>query len=84
MPDYAADATPAPPVSFETSIKPLFRPKDRTSMIDTFDLWSYEDVKENAQNIYNHVASGQMPCDGRWPDANVTLFKDWMDTGMNA
>lgn len=83
MSEDPTNTTPATPVSYEVSIKPLFRVKDRNAMINSFDLWNYDDVKDNAQDIYDHVASGHMPCDGRWPEESVALFKEWMDTGMN-
>jgi hypothetical protein len=71
-------------VSFAKDIKPLFRAKDQNAMINHFDLWKYEDVKANADDIYTEVSSGNMPCDGAWPPANVALFKSWMDAGMPA
>ncbi len=36
------------PVGFETNIRPLFRERDRDSMEFAFDLWSLDDVSENA------------------------------------
>ena len=30
---------PSGPLSFERDIRPLFRDKDRTSMLRAFDLW---------------------------------------------
>jgi hypothetical protein len=36
---------------FEADIKPLFRKKDRDSMLSAFDLWSYDDVKSHADAI---------------------------------
>jgi len=32
------------PTGFEAAIKPLFRERDRNSMLNRFDLWSYDDV----------------------------------------
>lgn len=32
------------PISFDGNIKPLFRDRDRRSMLSNFDLWSYDDV----------------------------------------
>lgn len=71
------------PLSYATDIKPLFRPKDRNNMIGVFDLWNYDDVKQYAQPIYQHVEDGSMPCDGAWPPEKVDTFKLWMDQGMN-
>jgi hypothetical protein len=39
------------PVQFASQIKPLFRPKDRQSMLRHFDLGSYEDVSAHADRI---------------------------------
>src|SRR5262249_7211286 len=38
-------------VTFAGHIKPLFRERDRKSMRFAFDLWSYENVRDNAQAI---------------------------------
>ena len=35
--------------SFEGAIKPLFRERDQSSMLQVFDLWSYDDVKANSR-----------------------------------
>ncbi len=55
------DSETAP--GFEDDIKPLFREKDRERMEWAFDLWSYEDVKENAEDIYERVEEGIDACD---------------------
>jgi hypothetical protein len=36
-----------------------------------FDLGSYEDVRANAEEIYERLADGSMPCDARWPGEEV-------------
>ena len=68
-------------VSFERDIKPLFRESDRESMRETFDLWSYEDVKESADDILGVLEAGSMPCDGSWPAEQVAAFRAWIDAG---
>ena len=70
--------------SFAKDIQPLFRDKDVQAMRAAFDLSDYGDVQDNAQAIYNSVASGSMPCDGPWPADQIALFKQWMDEGMPA
>ena len=40
-------------LSFERDIRPMFREKDRDSMLKAFDLWSYSDV---------HPTSRRAPC----------------------
>jgi hypothetical protein len=69
---------------FETDIKPLFRERDRESMEWAFDLWSYDDVSENADAILARLQNGTMPCDGAWPDAQVELFGSWVKDGKAA
>ena len=71
-------------VSYESDIKPLFRDKDRERMEFAFDLWSYDDVKENADLILERLSDGDMPCDGAWPDEQVALFKRWVEAGTPA
>jgi hypothetical protein len=66
-------------VSYEDDIKPLFRERDRSRMEFAFDLWSYDDVKENADIILERLEEGDMPCDGEWPEENVELFRRWID-----
>lgn len=68
--------------SFEQDIKPLFREKDQEEMLFAFDLWSYNDVRENATAILEVLEAGDMPCDGAWPEEQVALFRDWIDGGM--
>ncbi len=67
---------------YEEDIKPLFRELDRDEMEWAFDLWSYEDVKEHAQDILERLRVGEMPCDGPWPAERVELFEEWMEEGM--
>jgi hypothetical protein len=52
---------PAPKLSFDDDIKPLFRRKDRDSMRSAFDLWSYADVKTHADAIATRLKTGSMP-----------------------
>jgi hypothetical protein len=72
MPGYAAD------------IKPLFRERDRGSMLSHFDLWSYEDVVQNKDAILSRLAEGDMPCDGSWPAEQVEIFRAWVTAGTPA
>jgi hypothetical protein len=68
-------------VSYERDIRPLFRDRDVSSMSFAFDLASYDDVRGNAQAIYERLADGSMPCDGSWPAENVERFRTWIDNG---
>jgi hypothetical protein len=67
--------------SFDTDIKPLFRERDRESMLKAFDLWSHDSVSEHADAILGVLEAGTMPCDGAWPQANVDLFRSWVENG---
>lgn len=70
--------------SYDADVKPLFRERDRTAMLKVFDLWSYDDVKGNAEAILGQLAAGTMPCDGAWPDEHVELFRAWIADGAPA
>ena len=70
--------------SFEADVKPLFREGDRRSMEFAFDLWSYDDVAQNADGILGRLRNGSMPCDGAWPAEQVELFQRWIDAGKQA
>ena len=72
------------PISFEQNVKPLFREQDRQSMKWAFDLWSHDDVAQNSDAILERLRSGTMPCDGAWPDEQVTVFADWIEAGTPA
>jgi hypothetical protein len=68
-------------VTYEQDIRQLFRDRDIQSMSFAFDLSSYEDVRANAEAIYEKLAAGSMPCDGRWPAKDVERFRTWIDNG---
>ena len=70
--------------SFERDIRPLFRDEDVEAMEFVFDLRSYDDVRENAEDIYDRLADGSMPCDDEWPQAQVDRFRAWIDAGTPA
>ena len=69
------------PVSFDIDVKPLFRSRDRESMLSHFDLWSYEDVSAHSTAIVARLRAGTMPCDGAWPTQQIGLLQRWVDTG---
>jgi hypothetical protein len=69
-------------LSFERDIVPLFRPDDVYAMSFAFDLSSYDDVCDNADEIYSRLAEGTMPCDEPWPEEDVDRFRRWVDAGM--
>src|SRR2546430_17535579 len=47
-----------------------------------FDLWSFQDVRDNAEAILERLESGAMPCDGAWPEEQVEKVRRWMSDGM--
>lgn len=67
---------------YAEDIRPLFRERDIGSMSSAFDLASYDDVRANADAIYERLADGTMPCDGAWPEEDVARFRDWIDGGF--
>jgi hypothetical protein len=79
-----AQNEPAQPLSFARDIRPLFREKDRTSMLRAFDLWSLADVTAHQDAILQQVRAGSMPCDGAWPEQNVALLVRWVAAGSPA
>jgi CDGSH-type Zn-finger protein/truncated hemoglobin YjbI/ferredoxin len=76
------DPTTTP--SFTTHIKPLFRSKDRQSMRFAFDLWSHDDVSQQADAILARLSAGTMPCDGAWPPERIEVFERWIAAGTPA
>ena len=69
-------------LGFEDDIKPLFRESDQKRMEFAFNLWAYEDVKDNADAILERLEEGDMPCDGAWPEDQVARFRSWVQEGM--
>jgi hypothetical protein len=70
--------------SFSRDISPLFRDDDVEAMEWAFDLRSYDSVRENAEDIYERVENGSMPCDEKWPAERVEVFRAWIDAGYPA
>jgi hypothetical protein len=58
-------------LSFERDVRPMFREKDRDSMLKAFDLWSHSDVQVHQDAILERLRDGTMPCDGAWPPEHV-------------
>ncbi|HYE87929.1 MAG TPA: hypothetical protein VEA16_16310, partial [Vicinamibacterales bacterium] len=70
---------------YELHIRPLIRLLDRTQMRFKFDLWSYDDVKANADDIVRVISDGTMPPPshgGPWPREWIDLFARWQATGF--
>jgi hypothetical protein len=69
-------------VSFARDIRPLFNDRDVGSMSRWFDLSSYDDVRANADRIYEQLSNGSMPCYGSWPADHLQRFRTWVDGGF--
>ena len=71
-------------VSFARDIRPLFRDTPDVDTMQDFglDLSSYDQVKAQADKIYETLDNGSMPCDSPWPAEQIALLKRWMDEGM--
>jgi len=67
--------------TFTADIRPLFRETDRYEMEYAFDLWDYEAVKQEAENILERIGDGTMPCDEPWDTDRVELFRTWIEVG---
>jgi hypothetical protein len=67
--------------TFEGHTKSLFRERDRVAMLDFFDLWSFDDIKPNADAILGAVRTGSTPCDTPWSSEKVDLLEHWVDCG---
>jgi len=68
--------------TWENPIKSFFRESDiKTMKLKRIDLSSYDNVKQRAQDIYERLADGSMPCDAPWPADKVATFKEWIDSG---
>jgi hypothetical protein len=47
-----------------------------------FDLWSYNDVEDHADQILTRLQRAEMPCDQQWPEQKILLFRNWLQGGM--
>src|SRR5580693_3813825 len=68
-------------LSFERDVRPMFREKDRDSMLRAFDLWSYSDVHAHQDAILERLSNGTMPCDGAWPPEHVAVSQHGIPGG---
>ena len=51
-------------LSFERDVRPMFREKDRDSMLKRFDLWSHSDVQAHQDAILERLATARCPATG--------------------
>jgi hypothetical protein len=76
-------SAPNRPVSYALHLRPLFTDEQRQCMIGYLDLWSFDDVKANADDVHSRLADKSMPADssGPWPDEWIALFGRWVAEG---
>jgi hypothetical protein len=77
-------SSPSDHIRYAVDIKPLFRERDRSSMLSHFDLRSYDDVSDHAAAILARLEQGSMSCDSGWPADRVDLFRSWLTQGAPA
>jgi len=51
-------------------------------MLGRFDLWSFQDVRDNAPAILAVLQAGTMPCDGQWSAHDIDRLARWIASGM--
>ena len=77
------------PTSFARDILPLFRPVDQDHMTFRLDLWTYDEVKGEAESVLERlsvppppppppVRPMPPPPDMRWTKPQIELFKRWI------
>jgi hypothetical protein len=78
------------PLGFAADIRPLFTQLDHDHMLFELDLWNYDDVKSNANDIVRRLRGQGGPVmpppperggDGPWPKDKIDLFQSWIDGG---
>jgi hypothetical protein len=67
--------------SFENDIKPMFREGDRSAKEYYIDLWNYDEMKAEAENVLERVEDLSMPCDEPWTSEQIQFFRDWVRAG---
>ncbi len=71
---------------FELHIRPMMRVLDRENMITVvgLDLWNYDQVKAQADNILLHITTDMPPASygGPWPQEWIDLFGRWKSAGF--
>ena len=74
-------------VSFAKEIVPLFTPQDITCMARGKVMlaeYNYMSVPANAQTVLDYLdgsSQPQMPPGKPWPQAQIGLFKSWIEGG---
>jgi twitching motility protein PilT len=71
-------------LSFERDIKPMFKEDQRMQMKWAFDLWDYDNVKENISDILKRIEGGDVPFEDGWPKEQLAVLRSWMREGLMA
>jgi twitching motility protein PilT len=71
-------------LSFEGDIKPMFSEDQRIQLKWAFDLWDYDNVKENISDILKRIESGDVPFEDGWPKERLNILRSWMREGLMA
>jgi twitching motility protein PilT len=71
-------------LSFERDIKPMFSEDQRMQMKWAFDLWDYDNVKENISDILKRIEGGEVPFEDGWPKEQLAVIRSWMREGLMA
>ena len=61
--------------------QPLFREKDRDAIRGVFDLWDYDDVRDNSDAILTRRGKRQHALRWRVASDRVALFQAWINEG---
>jgi hypothetical protein len=68
---------------FELHIRPMFRATDREHMSFAVDLWDYDAVVAQADEILTRLEADMPPISsgGTWPEEWIALFRRWTESG---
>jgi hypothetical protein len=69
---------------FERDVLPLFRSEDVEAMSFAFDLSSYEDVCENAEEMHSRLCRRHDALRCTLAEEDVGRVRRWIDAGMAA
>ena len=70
-------------LSSERDLKPLFRERDRATMLERCEvrsLWKRTTLLTTSQAI-TRLEDGSMPCDEAWPADRIETFRRWVEAG---
>ncbi|CAG8491774.1 11623_t:CDS:1 [Funneliformis caledonium] len=71
---------PDGPITWNQNIRGLFTENNARCMISkNKNLTSYDDVKDNAELIYQKLSRKEMPPGDPWSEYQIGLFKRWME-----